>query len=241
MQSTVLILTATIAPNSVMVSRRDTQDRASDYAAALEFYTTYFSDIHFIENSAFDISTHERLAEATSSSGVKVYRYPPSGEKEKGKGYQEFEMMDAHLAAEGRRFDSYIKVSGRYICTNISSLAHQWSRRPEAQMMIDRHRKMRVAITGVFACRKEFYREQLMGRYAEADDSNGRYIEHVLYDELEDRSAKEIQMWYTNPLLMGISGSYGGSLRRHPIKMALRNVERRLLKACGLQEFKFEY
>ena len=70
----------------------------------------------------------------------------------------------------------------------------------------------------------------------------GRYIEKVLYERLKGSTAwNQCALFPFNPLIEGVSGSHGGDTGRHPLKMKLRNLERKLLRMTGAREFKLEY
>lgn len=134
--------------------------------------------------------------------------------------------------------DFLIKVTGRYIVRNFPSLIAGL----KADVNIDLHRKMKVAITGFFGVSKTVYQEHFKGLYSQANDGEGRFIEHVLYDcitggELINRTA----LLPENPDYRGVSGSYGQSLHRNKYKMMVRGVERKLIRSVGIKEFLIEY
>jgi hypothetical protein len=240
MKRTAIILTGTVKPNTILVSQSTPELRAKEYAAVLNHCSLYGLPVHFLENSDFDMESVPELATAVSHALVTVHRFPLSKGFDRGKGYQEFEMIDRFFEKRQPDFSCFLKISGRYLLKNIPHILSAWENCSE-QMMVDMHARMRVAITGVFCCETEFYKQNISGLFLSADDSKGRFIEHVLYEELSTDKTLKTALFPLNPELEGISGSYGGSLSRHPMKMKVRNVERKLLSTFGRTEFPIEY
>ncbi len=221
-----------------MVAQTDPQKRRAEYESALDFYAQLPYDIVFAENSGFDFSTSEVFESFRKSGRVKFCHVSPSSDPAKGKGYQEFEMIDQMVEQELNAYQSFVKITGRYIVRNIQNLISEGVR----DIRIDRHRKMKVAITGFFHCAVEFYNIYLRNLYLLANDSEGVFIEHIIYRQLSALKGKrQIEMFSRNPSYQGISGSHGNSMHRHPVKMGIRRVERRLMKMVGQQEFFVEY
>ena len=100
---------------------------------------------------------------------------------------------------------------------------------------------MEVAITGTLIFNIKFYLENIAGCYSKADDQEGIYIEHVLYKMLKNKQGAECKLLKRTPVYMGKSGSYGGSLNRHPFKVKVRNVERKLFRLLKVNKFQIEY
>lgn len=192
----------------------------------------------FAENSGFNFEASEYFSKLKEQGRVQFWSFPPSRQPERGKGYQEFEMLDQVVERLAGKHAAMVKVTGRYIVRNAQDLIAEGC----GDVRIDRHRKMGVAITGFFHCRTAFYMDQLRGLYSTVDDPKGVFIEHVLYQklaELEDQ--KDIRLFGANPDYRGVSGSHGHTMARHPVKMKLRNIERKLLHIAGRQEFIVEY
>jgi hypothetical protein len=94
----------------------------------------------------------------------------------------------------------------------------------------------------VFAIKPDFYKQHILNAYSEVNDSQGRFIEHVVYERLKkDKVFDQVELFAENPLISGFSGSYGGTLQRNKYKMKLRNLERKLSRVFGLHEFLVEY
>lgn len=233
-----LIITATIQPNSVMVTQDDVQVRKEEYLKALHFYNQhYHSPIYFIENSNFNFNEDIDFQSIFETEKVTLIQYQASTEFEKGKGYQEFEILDQTIQKLANEFDEFIKASGRYIVINFDELKTQKNN----GIIIDRHQKRKVAITSFFSCRFKEYNDYIAGSYKEVNDATGVFIEHILYQRLKNIDSAQIDLFLKNPVYEGVSGSYGGSLNRHPVKMKMTNMERKLLKLRGKKEFGLQY
>ncbi len=233
-----LIITATIQPNSVMVAQNDVQVRKEEYLKALQFYIQHYqSPIYFIENSNFNFKEDADFQAIFGTRKVNLIQYPSSTEFEKGKGYQEFEILDQTIQKLTNEFDEFIKVSGRYIVTNFDEFKAQKNN----GIVMDRHKKRKVAITSFFSCRFKEYHDYIAGSYKDVNDAAGIFIEHVVYQRLKNINPTKIDLLVKNPVYEGVSGSYGGSLNRHPLKMKMTNVERKFLKLIGKKEFELHY
>lgn len=233
-----LIITATIQPNSVMVAQNDVRVRKEEYLKALQFYIQHYQlPIYFIENSTFNFNEDVDFQSIFGTRKVNLIQYPASAEFSKGKGYQEFEILDQTIQKLTNEFDEFIKVSGRYIVTNFEELKAQKNN----GIVIDRHKKRKVAITSFFSCRFKEYHDYIAGSYKEVNDAAGVFIEHIVYQRLKNIDSKQIDLFIKNPVYDGVSGSYGGSLNRHPVKMIMTNVERKILKLRGKKEFGLQY
>ena len=233
-----LIITATIQPNSNYVAQTSANDRRDEYLEVLNFYTNNFSgDIFFVENSAYDFNNDEDFKSLFKFKNVQLLEFQKSVEVEKGKGYQEFEVLDFVVSQLGDKYDEFIKVSGRYLTVNFKKLTYQKNN----GIIIDRHKKKNITITSFFRCKVDVYLKLLKNCYQEANDSQGIFIEHVVYNKLKNIDKKIIDLFDETPIYIGVSGSYGGSLNRHPIIIKLINIERNLLKVLNIKEFVIEY
>jgi hypothetical protein len=85
------------------------------------------------------------------------------------------------------------------------------------------------------------YDDFVKGAFKEVDDSKEINIENILYNRLSEINKTRINLFKTTPLYEGFSGSYGGSLNRHPVKTKLINGERLLLRLTGGKELKKEF
>ena len=88
-----IVLTGTIVPNSNFTTYTNPQVRRAEYLAAIHYYSG-FAPVYFLENSAYDLASDP---EFISSEDVAIRKFPVSKFAERGKGFQEFEMLDAWL------------------------------------------------------------------------------------------------------------------------------------------------
>lgn len=134
MSKNILLLTATINPlNGIpSLARSDPLLRLGDYSRSLAFYLSQLGRcidaIVFVENSAYDISSLAKQAEAAGAAHLVEFisfsglDYPPAF----GRGYGEFKLIDyAHAnSALLRNEDNHItwKCTGRYVIRNIDKI-----------------------------------------------------------------------------------------------------------------------
>ncbi len=237
MEDVSICMTATIAPKTVMVSRTDVESRLSDYKNCIRFYLEATDlPIVFIENSDYDLSEDRDFAYFQSLDRFESLRIQAHPDQSKGKGFQEFFILDEYVKNH-MNAKTLVKVTGRYIVENISEILAK----VQAPLSIDMHRKMKVAITGFFVINKALYEEQFMGAYAQANDPEGIFIEHVLYEIIQKNALEYTRLLPLNPHYVGVSGSYGASLQRNKYKMMVRSVERRLSNSLGIHQFMIEY
>ena len=233
-----VLITGTIAPNVPDILRSDVQRRRVEYLDALRFYRAELDlPIFFLENSSFDVEGDEDFRQLFEQD-IELVKFEPSEHPEKGKGYQEFEVLDHAIDQLSAQFTSIIKVTGRYKVENIKQLARHMIN----GIMADLHRKKEVAITGCFIADRKFYAEYIAGLYRKCNDENGDWIERVLYRTIKKQDLWEhVDLFPENPIYTGVPGSHSGTLERHPLKMKLRNAERKVLKALNMHEFPYEY
>jgi hypothetical protein len=233
-----LCLTGTIAPHTNMVARADVTQRLEDYKSAIRFYLKNSTlPVAFLENSSYNLSGDPDFAAFNSNERFQLLRYPHHPDVGRGKGFQEFYMLD-HFVRDELKTPAMLKVTGRYIVRNIAKLERQI----DGPLCIDLHQKMKVAITSVFAIYRELYLDHLADRFTEANDAEGHFIEHVVYNAIAQSDLLKLtRLLPANPQLEGVSGSYGGSLQRNKYKMLLRSAERSLNRGLGIRSFQIEY
>lgn len=238
MKSAVLCLTATIRPNTGQVSRANVNERLADYKKCIKFYLEHtVLPVYFLENSNYDLDGDAVFDVFLKDERFHLLRFAPHPDTSKGKGFQEFYMLD-RFVKNYVQAGLMIKVTGRYIVKNIDSLLSRLG----APLSMDLHKKMKVGITGFFAIDSSLYLEHFYEKYRLANDAEGRYIEHVLYDTIMNSELRhQSRLLPENPQYEGVSGSYGGSLARNPYKMKVRSIERRLNRNLGIPQFLIEY
>jgi hypothetical protein len=235
-----LLITGTIVPNSNFVAYTNVEDRRKEYYNSLLLYSNNFrdDDLYFLENSLYDFEKDVEFQKLLLDRKITLLKFPVSDKFNQGKGYQEFEMLDKAIEKLYAEYNSFIKITGRYKVLNLKQLTDF-----NCQGLIaDFHKKTKVTQTNVFYVSGSFYNSYLKGLYLQVDDSKGVYIEKIVYNKIEtEKLEKKVKLFSLNPIIVGISGSYGGTLNRNKIKMKIRNVERKLLKAFGINQFLIEY
>ncbi|MFB0926259.1 MAG: hypothetical protein QMB65_13410 [Vicingaceae bacterium] len=200
-----LIITAKIKPNSVVVAQLDEKQRRLEYLVVLQYYIkNYQSAIYFIENSAYNFEEDSEFSTLFAMENVYLIKHTPSNEYTKGKGYQEFEMMDKTIVQIGEYFDEFIKITGRYKVTNFNQLKNQKNK----GFVIDRHKKRKVAITSFFKCLITEYDDFVKGAFKEVDDSKEINIENILYNRLSEINQNIINLFNFSYFYVGFYCSF---------------------------------
>jgi hypothetical protein len=236
-----LLITGTIVPNSIYVEHKDAVARRNEYYQALKFCADQAGGhkLFFLENSEYDIASDKELSALLENKNITLLKFPKSTAFSLGKGYQEFEMLDQAIDQLAGQFDTFVKITGRYRILNLIKFL---SLNCDG-ILADSHKKYGVTQTNFFMVNGRFYKENIAGLYKNADDSKGEFIEKVVYRKIfSDPLFKEhAKLLPFNPAISGVSGSYGGELRRNKMKLFIRNAERRFLKLAGINRFLIEY
>jgi hypothetical protein len=219
-----IILTGTIVPNASFTVVSDPSLRRQEYLDAIKYYAK-FAPVHFLENSLYDLDCDPdfRLNES-----VKIRKFPVSSFSQRGKGYQEFEMMDSWISSNLDVPERWLKITGRYLVENISDILTDCHRDERKQLVIDLSKRSKIAHTHMFCSTSDFYRKNLLNSYKECDDESGEWIERVLYKKSEGWGSGATRTFRVEPNIKAVSGSTGGSLAiptlKRKIKSALRAV-----------------
>ena len=230
-----LVLTATIIPNTKQVAVSGVNERRNHYLQALRFYREKFSgSIYFLENSSYDFSQDAEF-QRLFQQNITLVKFSFVDSDDKGKGYMEFRMLDEFFNHHKPKENYFLKITGRYLVKNFNQLIPALY----YKIIADAHKKMKVTLTGVFFCSIDDYLKNISGLYNKANDKEGKYIEHVLYENLTLNG--KTRLFNVNPVIEGVSGSYGDSLKRNPLKMKVRQVERKLLNTLKINQFLIEY
>lgn len=235
-----LLITGTIVPNSNFVVHADINKRRSEYYNNLIYYSDIFSGepIYFLENSAYDFSKDNEFELMLKNKNITLLKFSVSDKYNEGKGYQEFEMIDKAIEKIKNNHNAFIKITGRYKVTNLKKICDLECK----TAIIDCHKKIKIAQTNVFYMNFDFYLKNLKGIFAFVNDSNGIFIEKIMYKTLASRNLiKKINMFSSPPVITGISGSYGGTLNRNKYKMILKRIERKIYKIAGVKQLLIEY
>lgn len=197
-----IVLTSTIVPNSIKTKYIDPSKRRLEYLKAIEYYKNY-GDIFFLENSSYQI---EKDKDFYQYKNVYIRKFPTSQHYEKGKGYQEFEMLDNWIKSEKNLPEHWIKITGRYIITNFNHIYNDILT-SNNELIIEQNSKKKWAHTNLFYISTEYYKNNFLGIFENCDDSSGKYIEHIIHDKIQGFSC--CRVFKTLPLFEGINASTG--------------------------------
>jgi hypothetical protein len=200
-----IVLTGTIVPNSILTAHADSQVRKKEYLRAIKFYTK-FSHVYFLENSTYPV---EEDPEFTSIENLSIRKMPVSLFYDKGKGYQEFEMLDRWLEEEKYPPLRWFKISGRYIFKNFDAIIQDCLNNERYNLVIDQMSFQRIAFTDLFFITTDDYFKYFKGIYTLCEDISGKYIEKVVFKQLAKESDKSFRLFTSVPKISAISGSLG--------------------------------
>ncbi len=219
-----IVLTGTIIPSAPFTAHNDPQQRRREYLEAIRFYSR-FAPVYFLENSSYRFVDDE---EFNALPGVKLRQTVMSESPERGKGFQEFEMIDGWLTNEPQPPKRWMKITGRYLYRNFDRLIADCRRERTASIIIDRCARSRIARSYLFCAETDFYRKHIAGIYRECDDDAGEWIERVLYRRLADLSSFEVRLFSIEPRLIGVSGTTGDSIETKASRYWMKRILRKL-------------
>ena len=199
-----IVLTATIVPNAIMTVHTDIEQRRMAYLKAIEYYHQY-ADVYFLENSSYDLSADR---EFHKHSNVHIRKYPPSKFYAKGKGYQEFEMLDLWLTTEKLPPTRWIKITGRHLVMDFEKTFAECLTESQFELIIEQEAPpCPELLTNIFYVTSAYYMRRFLGIYLLADDADKVYIEHVVQQHI--LPSDKFRIFRNFPITTGISGSTG--------------------------------
>jgi hypothetical protein len=221
-----VVLTGTIIPNVTGATAMNAEKRLAEYRQVLQF-CLQFAPVIFLENSGYPL---ERHPEFTESPRLRVHRFPPSASPERGKGFQEFEMLDAWLATEPQPPARWLKITGRYRLINLPALLAECRGEQRFPLLIDQLKRQEMARTYLFCTRTDFYVTHLKNLYRQCDDRSGDWIERVLFRELEKLPVGQVRFFKNQPRFQAQAGSSGKAFPTGKLqwfaKQGLRHINR---------------
>lgn len=226
-----LVITGTVKPN-IIFGQNDinVEIRKLQYLFNLHFYSQFPYEIFFLENSTYDFSEDNYFQYLFNYKNIRLIKFPESKAIMKGKGYQEFEIIDRFIKSYCDNYESFIKISGRYLYKNILEISQMKC----DNLIIDLYKKSQSAITSIFFSKVDFYKEYLENLYRKVDDSNKNYIEKVIYQELVTKKiTRKIDLFYTTPIYEIPFSINHYNLKK--LKIYIRNIERLMLRKLNLK------
>lgn len=219
---TPIVLTATIAPNEVYGVVSDPEVRKKEYVRAVQFYSRFTRQLFFLENSNYSLTGSPMFEDLPN---VQVVNLPVSSDPRRGKGYQEFEMIDA-WAASGLNSHRWLKISGRYIIRNVGEVLDECSQEIESSLIIDQSVRSQTARTQIFFVTTAYYRSVIMNLYRQCDDKSGQWIEKVLFQKLKKTTSQNFRFFRTRPQVIARSGTTGKTYPTSRVGNALKDLLR---------------
>lgn len=220
-----IVLTGTIIPNAPFTAYSDPLKRRREYLEAIRFYGQ-FAPVYFLENSTYTLSDD---AEFNELANVAIRQRPISAAPGRGKGYQEFEMIDGWLISEPQPPLRWIKITGRYRYRNFARLLADCRSEHKAEMIIDRCARFKYVRSCLFYTTTEFYLKHIAGIYLGCDDEDAdSWIEYVLYRRLASLPLSNTRVFSVEPHLTAVSGMTGTLMDTRPGRYLLKQVLRRV-------------
>jgi hypothetical protein len=227
----IILLTGTIVPNTISCSYSDPEIRRREYLDSIRYYSQY-GPVYFLENSQFPIDTDE---EFHSIKNLYLRKFPPSKSFYKGKGFQEFEMINKWLINEPNPPKRFVKITGRYKVKNFIRILEECRLEQNPCIIIDQSSKIKKwAYTQLFYCHTRYYLENFSNLYLESDDSLHFYIENVFFNKLQN-SRLCFRVFNNEPIFTGFSGTTGKKIEKMQIRQKLNKVLREMNKIFSNQ------
>ncbi len=215
-----VVMTGTIVPNSNFLKVQDVAVRKQQYVEALRYFAA-LGPVFFIENSSYPLLDDPDF----QIPGVRCFQFAAGlpEDFERGKGYQEFRMLDAFVASEHCP-PRFFKLTGRRTVINFRYFQRKYQR--STFQYFDLWKNAHFADTSFFCCDKAFYQAHLSGLYTQADDAAGRFIEKVVYPVLHEQHT--VRFHPVPARYEGVAGTSGNRLKAKP---HLPSILRRRLRA----------
>lgn len=207
----VIVLTGTIIPNtSNQLNHRDPAVRKNEYLLSINFYRQ-FASVYFLENSKYALLEDPDFQNIPN---VFIRKFPVSNSPEKGRGFQEFEMIDSWLNNETITSSKILKITGRYIYENIQDIIDESCSNLTVNLLINQYRLSRFTESAIFCITTAYYQQQISGLYKECNDQTGWFIEKALHKRLQSVNAETCQRFKHSLVCTGIEGFSGKKMRR---------------------------
>ena len=200
--SIVIVLTGTIVPNVTINSRHNNAEkRRKEYLECICFYTK-FSKVYFLENSSYPLDDDDEFKNIPN---LIIRKFPPSSFPEKGKGFQEFEMLDGWLKSETDPIDYFIKVTGRYLYPKFHKIWAECQQNMNKQIIINQYLFAQAGVE-LFFTTVNFYNQNFIDLYQESDDRRGVNIDMCVYQKLQYLPKKNFARFCSDTRCIGIAG-----------------------------------
>lgn len=220
---TVILLTACVNPNGMSFTKlQNSEERKRQYIEALHFYLENTScRVIFVENTNTDFS---QLFQQYIYNGQLEYltfdgnAYP----RELGKGFGEGKIIE-YAILHSRFFAEctyVVKITGRLIVLNIKSIINSVTLKLTKKCV-----RFNFSDTSIysmcFVCPKEWLRDCAEHKFAQINDTNNIFMEHVLFNHLVESHSYLVVPFLNPPQINGVSGT---SNRQYGVKSEYWNL-----------------
>lgn len=218
-----IVLTGTIIPNVKINSLyNDSQKRKEEYLKCIKYYTQ-FSKVYFLENSIYPI---ENDPDFQNVPNLTIRKFPSSSHPERGKGFQEFKMLDDWILHETDNVENFIKITGRYFYPCFADIWQECQTKIASEMIINQY-VMSQAGVELFFTTRNFYKNVLLNLYLDSDDRKGINIDMCVYKKLKSVNQDLFQRFYSNTTCIGFSGT-DGKVMDNKIRDLMNNAIRKV-------------
>lgn len=204
-----ILLTACINPNGMSQTvLQDSVLRRKQYVESLSFYLKNTNlPIIFVENSGEDLSENFNKEIKEGRLEILVF-YGNEYNHNLGKGYGESLNIQYALANSAiiRYSQFIIKITGRLIVNNISTLLLDFKLFPKKDLVISYLCKGFLD-SRIFIATPKFLRDSFLPQMKRLNDSKGYYFESLLLDCIKKNRWRPFLL--SLPQLNGMSGTYG--------------------------------
>lgn len=208
-----LLLTACINPGEMIYTVvTDADIRRSQYIDALNYYL-HETDlpIVFVENTGNDISAY--FKQFVEEGRLECLTFSGNGFcKNKGKGYGEAGILQYAVSFSSflQDTDFIIKITGRLKVLNIMRLKEFHRKRlPGCEINCILDTDFGFADSRLLIITLEFLQNGFLVEKENINDSQGIYLEHVLFDSIYNQSDFVFYPFFLRPLINGVSGTTG--------------------------------
>jgi len=195
-----------------------------EYLNTIKYYLKY-GVVYFLENSGYKFCDDN---EFNTLKNLNIREIPKSNFYLKGKGFQEFEMLDYWISHEKNIPRKWFKITGRYIYQNIEKLCYDCINSFDVTMIIDLYKKNKKANTAIFYIDTQFYCDYILGLYLDCDDETNKSIEVIMFNLLKKLKNSNTRMFYLEPDVKATSGSTGKKIRNNIFLNYIKNILRKI-------------
>ena len=209
-----IVLTGTIVPNVKINSLyNDPNKRKEEYLKCIKYYTQ-FSTVYFLENSVYPL---EQDIDFQTISNLIIRKFPPSSNPERGKGFQEFKMLDDWVINETDDVEHFIKITGRYFYPNFADIWQECQQKTKPKIIISQHLMVEARVE-LFFTNRSFYKDNFLNLYLYCDERTGINVDTMdvwVYRKLKSLPKDFFEGFYSDTKRIGFAGTSGKPLNNH--------------------------